>query len=179
MSRRTKLIITALFLVLLGIPSIYIPITWRPETPLRIHLVDIHEQNEIKEGQPHRSVEIEVENTSMVPIHLGSITIHRETGTEHPDLPIGVVELASASTYPTRDIDGHPIIPAHGRWRGKVLVPQYWLSELSDKETFLQISWMSRTRYRIMDIYWSLAKHLPVPPPAYDVDRFPLEDSTH
>ncbi|QIF01966.1 hypothetical protein [Roseimicrobium sp. ORNL1] len=35
MSRRTKLIITALFLVLLAIPVVYAVLTWRPQNPLR------------------------------------------------------------------------------------------------------------------------------------------------
>jgi hypothetical protein len=67
MSRRTKLIITALFLVLLGIPTIYVVLTWHAVNPLRFRLVSPPP----KPGDDRpRTMEFEVENTSAASIHV-------------------------------------------------------------------------------------------------------------
>ncbi|MEZ0276077.1 MAG: hypothetical protein ACAH88_14310 [Roseimicrobium sp.] len=67
MSRRTKYIIAALFLVLLTVPVVYLFLTWSPERPLRFRLLT--PQPKLGEIWTQRCT-FEIENTSAVSIYL-------------------------------------------------------------------------------------------------------------
>jgi hypothetical protein len=67
-SRRAKLLITALFLVLLGIPLVYVISHWHPEDPLRFRLVGSRVEQPDPFGPKFRVLTIEVENTSGITI---------------------------------------------------------------------------------------------------------------
>jgi hypothetical protein len=76
MSRRAKLLITALFLMLLAIPAAYITLTWRPANPLRFRQLDEKVENYASffaPGDPagqvsHGNMLMEVRNTSLVTV---------------------------------------------------------------------------------------------------------------
>ncbi|QIF01955.1 hypothetical protein [Roseimicrobium sp. ORNL1] len=81
MSRRTKLIILAVFLVLLAIPAAYVALTWSPKDPLRVRLISMDmpgEQDPFKQ----MTMRMELENTSTVPIFVGDVVFRarRKTG---------------------------------------------------------------------------------------------------
>jgi hypothetical protein len=69
MSRRTKLLITALFLVLLAIPAAYVAVTWRTPNPLRFHIVAYHEPSSPEAWPEYGKLDLMVENTSNLPVH--------------------------------------------------------------------------------------------------------------
>ena len=80
MSRRTKLLITTIFLVLLAIPVVYIVLTWSPPNPLRFSVVDFHgppQADVLRMGTPAVSVNLAVENTSSSPVHLYTAVISK------------------------------------------------------------------------------------------------------
>ncbi|QIF01988.1 hypothetical protein [Roseimicrobium sp. ORNL1] len=71
MSRRTKLLITALFLVLLGILAVYLFQSWKPENPLRFQVVSVTSPTPATGRQYHPYLlEFTVTNTSRVPMTL-------------------------------------------------------------------------------------------------------------
>ena len=71
MSRRTKLIILALFLVLLAIPTAYLALTWSPDNPLRFRLVS--QKISVDDPFKHLSMQVEVQNTESVAIYLNEV----------------------------------------------------------------------------------------------------------
>ncbi|QIF01954.1 hypothetical protein [Roseimicrobium sp. ORNL1] len=77
MSRRTKLIILALFLVLLAIPAAYVALTWHPQNPLHFHLERIHQASEL-DHKGGRRLRIRVENSSHAEIHLFKVLMEEQ-----------------------------------------------------------------------------------------------------
>ncbi|RBP36991.1 hypothetical protein DES53_115132 [Roseimicrobium gellanilyticum] len=69
MSRRTKLIILGLFLVLLAIPAIYVALTWRISRPVHFRLMHLYPE-EHQDEFGFRMVRMRVENTNSMPIHV-------------------------------------------------------------------------------------------------------------
>lgn len=71
MSRRAKIIFACLMLALLGVPLVYALLTWHPAEPLRFHAKTLREQHYRNPSNVDFQVyEIEVENTTGVPIHI-------------------------------------------------------------------------------------------------------------
>jgi hypothetical protein len=86
MSRRTKIILTALFLVLLGIPAAYIVLTWRLENPLRFRVVgECLEHMPPYEGQL-RVLTVEIENTSAATVGIRGCYLGDAADTPKPIL---------------------------------------------------------------------------------------------
>jgi hypothetical protein len=68
MSRRAKLLLTALFLVLLGIPMVYLFLSWEPENPLRFRLLEEKVVIDPDGKNCHAIVRMEVRNTSLAAV---------------------------------------------------------------------------------------------------------------
>ncbi|MEZ0276079.1 MAG: hypothetical protein ACAH88_14320 [Roseimicrobium sp.] len=67
MSRRTKLIITALFLALLAIPAVYAVLTWNPHDPIRVRALPGDHTTPFV-GMANQPVLME--NTSSIPLRV-------------------------------------------------------------------------------------------------------------
>ncbi|QIF01984.1 hypothetical protein [Roseimicrobium sp. ORNL1] len=131
MSRRTKLLITALFLVLLGIPVGYAILFWSVDQPLRFRCVTALPQ-EMAQGHPMMPPEtvipliFEVENTKPYPVYLSNVIIREYTpGSSSPDgyFPLNYhsrkAPARSSSAVPSLSAQS---IPAHGVTRFEVLM---------------------------------------------------------
>ncbi|RBP36990.1 hypothetical protein DES53_115131 [Roseimicrobium gellanilyticum] len=143
MSRRTKFIIAAIFLVLLAVPAVYLTYTWQPYKPLILRLEHIAPMSE-HDPLGYRDIRISVENTSPAVIYLVAILI--EVPGKEPSWanPTGIVieEYQSGGSVPT--VPGAMIIGPHRRvqlegellpehiraaQRGDLLGHHYWESQ--------------------------------------------------
>lgn len=79
MPRRTKLLITAIFLVLLGIPVTYIALIWHPPNPLRFRVVEESVEKHPR-GVSYHWMRMELRNTSDVTVVFLSVTFYPERG---------------------------------------------------------------------------------------------------
>ncbi|MEZ0275526.1 MAG: hypothetical protein ACAH88_11535 [Roseimicrobium sp.] len=75
MSRRTKLIITALFLVLLGIPTVYVVLSWRPRDPIQFRFVEQYVQGDENSVPTYYRIILEAVNVSPWSIHLSEAVL--------------------------------------------------------------------------------------------------------
>ncbi|MEZ0275646.1 MAG: hypothetical protein ACAH88_12140 [Roseimicrobium sp.] len=163
MSRRTKLIITALFLVLLGIPAAYVAITWHPANPLRFHLV---EQKEIERmGVAGDGIfVITVMNTSNVPIRLGlaHLSWRRRSQTEGQDRG----DIFPDFQERDHENDGHDylFLPPQSSRICTVNVRYDDVTGPPSHETGVQATyhWCSSTKGRVLDSCDWLREHTPV-----------------
>lgn len=71
MSRRTKLLVTAVFLMLLAVPVAYIFLTWHPENPLRFEVVEHAPgmETEVDTESAYTTIYVKITNTSSSTIH--------------------------------------------------------------------------------------------------------------
>jgi hypothetical protein len=149
MSRRTKLIILAVFLVLLAIPTIYIALTWHPAFPLRFVVESI--DPEPMKGSSYRHLHVRVENTGPVPVHFYGGFMYAIYG------PVSNPENPSGGLSPQEDIAGAPwanmdeglIMPAYGNLhiRGAIRADLVNLPE--GGEFLVQCTWQTATHARV------------------------------
>lgn len=115
MSRRTKLLFLAVFLVLLAIPAAYVALTWHPAFPLRFHLESIDEKL-VEDDPRYRSLRIRVENASSIPIQFHGGSLLTNFPTDVFSGPEGFL-MPCQYSYSHNNIwwsDESLIIPAHG-----------------------------------------------------------------
>ena len=185
MSRRTKLLIAALFLVLLGIPAVYAILTWRPENPLRFRLGTLHRSPEsLADRQSHRRhgprtrVSVVVENTSAVPIYMLSMW-NSDDGDEgelrnyRPDT-FTPVQNARKRRQAWLLISAHSSIEPPCTMDAKSIAP-------AEQGTLsMHYLWYSSTRYRVANACHWLYERSPaslqpiIPFLAMDMDAAPL-----
>jgi hypothetical protein len=107
MSRRTKLLITALFLVLLAIPVWHLVHTWHPANPLRFRQVGERlEKHPFGNGHDHW-IQMEVRNTSDATVKF-LVGTFRES--ETPESSVDVIVASAAG----RVLDDAVSIPPGG-----------------------------------------------------------------
>jgi hypothetical protein len=171
MSRRAKIILTGLLLALLSVPLVYTVLTWRPLEPLRFRATALREQHYRSPGEVDFQVyEIEVENTSGVPIHI----IHGEMSLVTP----------SASTFPLvsepagflgRDEEAHLagrtlshaileeviIVPAYGKVRCIAGIYQDATAFMSSGHVHIAYRWMSGTKQFALGITTWIQEQVP------------------
>jgi hypothetical protein len=181
MSRRTKLITTALFLVLLAIPAAYVAFTWSPENPLRIRITSAG-GNAPLTIQPlgYYVLPVEVKNTSSTPVNLVSLSpslvlpFGTPLGDSAVELPFLLSELRRSGIV----IPPHSTVPASLRILGKDLAQAertgclwaryVWISG-TKAEAIKFTEWISF----IPPVSW----YDPVPHPRPDYDDTPVEIS--
>ncbi|QIF01978.1 hypothetical protein [Roseimicrobium sp. ORNL1] len=99
MSRRAKLLLTGIFLLLLAIPATYVALTWRVADPLRFRYVGIGEVHMVDNpfapdaGAPKQRwvwIFIEVQNTTKLPIYFmgGQLRAERDRASPKPSASI-------------------------------------------------------------------------------------------
>jgi hypothetical protein len=149
MSRRAKLIITAVFLALLAIPLAYVALTWTTPNPLRFHSVSNHDP---LKAEALCRIELVVENTSDLPVHLFLGFKYWKTlgglpdGGIYPERP-GFIHIAPR---------GSVSLSAHVEHHAPGLIPSGEVYQVA-------YSWLSGTTYRLDDVRLWLLTHLPEP----------------
>jgi hypothetical protein len=166
MSRRTKLIIVALFLVLLGIPVWHVGRNWNPPSPLRFRLVSQQSMQD-ESGFQWEELEIEVLNTSTAPRRIEFISLRHDG---FPSDPFA----NSILKYGT-------VIPAGGTRHG-FIGQGLWTGKSHEPPMLVDYTQASTSRHRILTWYGSLIKLLPWPPqqqrfavPIFSESNAPLE----
>ncbi|RBP36961.1 hypothetical protein DES53_115102 [Roseimicrobium gellanilyticum] len=138
MSRRTKLIIAAIFLALLGIPAIHIVHVWHPENPLRFQMVE--EVPWMWSDPPvathFKTIFVKVTNISETPIYMASATLMRMQSAlgQRPD--IGSINLMRPPEM-ERTFGAYDSlrVPPHGSLYAMGYVPPEEVPALREKET--------------------------------------------
>jgi hypothetical protein len=141
MSRRTKLIITALFLVLLAIPVWHVASNWNPPNPLRFRLVSRE-----KDGNHSERVVIEAINTSTAPRYIQSAVLKR---VQEPYPPfLGALEFGT-------------VIPAGGTLRGGASLPLFKRDSTGPEAFEIAYYQASTSRRQALLWYNMLLRRLP------------------
>jgi hypothetical protein len=188
MSRRTKLIILALFLVLLAIPAACVALTWSPDDTLRFridHLVPPSTEH----PDAYRKLRVSIENTSSAPVHFYGAAMTDESAYDvlpkpryskvvvARDLMCGAVstqllkedvpfESAHRIILPAFLIldtsVGEPlIIPAHSTVHVPAILPAYLVDSAPPCDIFVHAVCETQTRVTARNISGWLREHSP------------------
>ncbi|RBP36976.1 hypothetical protein DES53_115117 [Roseimicrobium gellanilyticum] len=179
MSPRTKRIILAIFLVLLAIPVVYLALTWHPRNPWRIRQVTA----QVDSMRGVQVLEIELENTSSVPLHIYAAMLERTAaaGAHGPrgvilapqGQPLRLTGVGVLGQYPMR-------APSHGVLRFEVPVRDA-AKDLASDELCVGCVWASNTKHYALMVCGWLEEKLPlrwkplVPMPTFGKDSVPLK----
>ncbi|QIF01970.1 hypothetical protein [Roseimicrobium sp. ORNL1] len=177
MSRRVKLIITALFLVLLAIPTVYVILTWSPPNPLRFRLVGYEDPSRKGQFRDSGKLNMIVENTSSVPVYVVWATMKRAGNPDSVADPFSQLR----EVYGPDDSDSM-IIPPHTSLPCfcPVLQDEYPASAFENIELFY--GWMSANRVKASQArIWLFLRVpefvrpcIPINWPTHDQDTTPL-----
>ncbi|RBP36931.1 hypothetical protein DES53_11572 [Roseimicrobium gellanilyticum] len=187
MSRRTKLIILALFLVLLAIPMAYVTLTWRPVDPLRFRMLNIETPSKFHPLEvAHRVLYLEVENTASTTVRMGSAMIMHgaevheiQPRTGKRTILLDRVVNGAISTDMMEDV----VLPPRGRWQGRIHLPFTVEETWPLEESAVGYNYVSSSRHRVLSWYRSLRLLLPkswskqLPEPEVHRAAAPLEAS--
>jgi hypothetical protein len=177
MSRRTKLLVTAVFLVLLAVPAVYLVLSWAPPSPLRFRVLSERVEHS---GKPVKILEIEVLNTSgITPVEFEGALWGVSPGESHGEM--------IAFLYTDAEIDGPQYIYPHSPNRyTAVLGGEGYLADPSHldipiRKISVDYRWASRTKSWVMKARNHLCMLLPpgvedyIPAPTAKVEYAPLE----
>ncbi|MEZ0277254.1 MAG: hypothetical protein ACAH88_20245 [Roseimicrobium sp.] len=161
MSRRTKLIILAIFLVLLAIPAAYVICTWHPENPLRFHPVEQVEIEPLGVAKD-RVFAVSVENTSHAPVRLVLAFPSWRSRIHEGREDLGVIR-PSYQEHDFRSDKEYLLIPPRTSRRCTVRVQLEDVTSFPSTETGMQTSyyWYSDTRGHLVDACDWLREHAP------------------
>jgi hypothetical protein len=161
MSRRTKLLLTAPFLVLLAIPGIYIALTWSPPMPLRFRVLRVHTKPPYV-ADAYVPVLVSVENSGFHPVHLlmADARVRDISSTEAGSL---------GHIYPeTQDPEGFGegatepfIIPAHRTVELWAMILGDAVHQAENGQLQLTCLWLTGTKYRAYDLRESAHTYIP------------------
>jgi hypothetical protein len=191
MSLRAKIIFGCLLLALFSVPLVYTLLTWHPEQPLRFRATALREQHYRSQGHVDFQVyEIEVENTSGVPIHI----VHGEVGLVMPSafgpIPSGVAGFLgkddgtpfAGRTLSHAILEEVIIVPAYGKVRCIAGIYHDATSIMRAGQVHIGYEWKSGTKQVAMGITsWVqahlLGSHTTTPPsfPTTDRDTSPVD----
>ncbi|RBP36972.1 hypothetical protein DES53_115113 [Roseimicrobium gellanilyticum] len=162
MSRRTKFILSGLFLLLLGVPVVYLFLTWSPENSFRIR-VDTATPMEAGPatagGEARVMLSLLVENTGSAPMHL--------LGIWHED------DLDAASDARVRASMNSPLhlaqikawtaetIPPHSTQRTVVLVTPEQAASAQAGGVRAGYVYISQTKFRFVEGWMWLFRRWP------------------
>ncbi|QIF01964.1 hypothetical protein [Roseimicrobium sp. ORNL1] len=158
MSRRTKLIITALFLVLLVIPVVYVILSWNPHEPWRARLVAVQDH----QGGEKKEVVIEVENISSVPLCIYIATLDGPGVPPEQSFPLLLEPLGPTAPSPPELGGQYSLhVPPREVQRLHVSVSMADLETVPASARSVDLLWASGTKHRtIAGLLW-LQRHLP------------------
>jgi hypothetical protein len=180
MSRRTKLTITTLFLVLLGIPVVYLAFTWSPVEPLRFRLLSLHP---LPADTSRELLEIEVTNTSAVPIHLFMAVLQRDSATGGVEEVLALSASKGHSASPSAATTGGSSsirIPAHSTVKCEAEIDHVANVQGSAR---MNHTWISHPKYLTYKMVIGLYPYVPeslyhyIPRPQFSESDALLEQS--
>ena len=161
MSRRTKLLITAFFFLLLAIPVVHLFLTWAPENPLSFRWLSVEP---VDAGVPFSRpvMDFEVENTSGAPIHLWqAVLITKVDGGSRIHGELLYMEWLESDAS-TLDSLQESTIPPHGTVRVRSEVAESQAMKLQSGESCsIQYTWVSKRKYEFGRLIRQLRSYLP------------------
>jgi hypothetical protein len=177
MSRRIKLLITALFFVLLLVPAVYVALTWTVESPFRFRYVGQGAPEKfLNDPVPVGSTQIlmvplqlEVENTSSVRIDFKAILFSKAAGQEP--------QMAAL-------LSGIDTLPAHSVIRTEAYISPELARSLADKELRMHCKWITTPKRRVQKNLTRVVRWLDflfehkMSLPTWQRDDYPVEDAT-
>jgi len=160
MSRRTKFLIAALFLVLLGIPLGYVCYSWRVPDPLRFRIVAHEFERDLDFGGSWNWYYIEVRNTSAIPVYLYTGILYRDSATARTQGQH--LSLLQEADYPKpAELYGPVRVPAHGSWRGKAFLLRTEEGSPDLSAAHIVYYYDSHSRKATYELYHHLCELLP------------------
>jgi hypothetical protein len=159
MSRRAKLLITALLLVLLAIPIGHGFYLWRLPDPLRFRVVAHHKQIESSPDDILHRLVIEVRNTRAVPVYIISGAFYEDAAGAGRGMPWGDIQRPDNPRL--GELDYFIEIPAHGVWRGEVRVSTSEQALPDYGQTRILYGYASVFKVEVLHGYGRLCLHLP------------------
>jgi hypothetical protein len=178
MSRRTKVILLAIFVVLLGLPTIYVALTWHPPNPLRFRLLAVYPDGTLSGGE--KLLRIRIENTSIAPVQFDCAAIDPRSDS---------LTGGSGSLDPQVQFDGKklhmlspPTIPSAGAIELNAILDGDLVDEAEQGSLSIQYHWRSQLLLRENDVRDWFHEHVPffrherlkyIPP--YDADVTTLD----
>ncbi|QIF01985.1 hypothetical protein [Roseimicrobium sp. ORNL1] len=153
MSPRTKITILSVFLLLLGLPAIYVALTWQVAAPFTFRYLE--------RGEPQKSlftpsgsspstplvpIFLEAQNTSSRPVHLGGVELRARSG--------GPRQLVYTMW-------GGPPIPPQGTARVQVLVDPATAQRVTREDFEVSYRAFSKTKEKTKDIFYKLKSMAP------------------
>jgi hypothetical protein len=172
MSRRTKLIIAALFLVLLAIPVGYVILTWSTPDPLRFRMVSYEDLSDGASGGYRGKLNLMVENTSSVPVHIHSAIVQK----------VDPHSVSASNPFSTWIVDvpddGVLLIPPHAS-RPCHSLGFFGVDSISAFDhTEVFYIWMTGTRHKAWLTRRWLGDHVPVFVSRFISSRWPAYEQT-
>jgi hypothetical protein len=150
MSRRTKLIVIVLFLILAAVPAAYVMLTWHIPPPLKFRALAYTPDVDQPEApwNIRGTLTLEIENTSHVPVHVASAGVGSRTQGNvvffNPDTP-----LESHSIV----IPGKSVVRARSSWQMHKMFSPGFDGAGADYE------WSTRPRSDLVRLYeWVMEK---------------------
>jgi hypothetical protein len=177
MSRRTKLLITALFLVLLAIPTVYITFTWNPQEPWRARIVEVQDE----QGGEKKKLVIEVENISSVPLCIYIAVVEGPSAPPDQSFPPSLEPLGPTAPSPPGWGVPHTLhVPSHQVRRFHITVSRADWEAMPESAWAVGLVWASGTKHRATTAFLWLQSHVPrswedhVPFPSLSDSNLPL-----
>ncbi|RBP36958.1 hypothetical protein DES53_11599 [Roseimicrobium gellanilyticum] len=163
MSRRTKVVLLLLFLVLLGIPVIHVGRTWRSGDVLKVRLdLDMAEEARKRRRDDMVPLPVIIENTGASPVHIKNcwIMTRDHLGRKR--------EAAVVDKRSLKDI--WRTVPAHGSVRTYLLPDDFTLAQVDNDVLWVGFRSISGSRGTVFKcVAWvphclpeSWRRHLPV-----------------
>jgi hypothetical protein len=201
MSRRTKLCLTALFLVLLAIPVGYVGLTWHVGEPLHFRYTGMRHVPVTVKGGPlgerHEQmlvIDFEADNANSIDIYLweahllpkapstsdpvdATLLIGRSSslGQLHPEASGPALSHRLGFTVP----EPSPV-PAHGIRRFSVLTSKETAAKFHPAKAHVLYTWRTATQHRVDKVLWWCRSLLPekyrdnLRGPGYTMDITPI-----
>jgi hypothetical protein len=167
MSRRTKLIITAIFLVLLSIPAIHLARIWHPKNPLRFQLAEHAEgwESDPPSVGTYTTIYIKVTNTSAASIYLDTAELMSDDTPPGENPSMGYLHLMLPKDLESHvKAGGELMIPPHGTLYADCRVhPQHMPALRATHRTGATVSsiWDTSSRLSFESACHWLRRHLP------------------
>jgi hypothetical protein len=159
-SRRAKLLITALFLVLLAVPVVYACLFWSIEHPLRFRCVTVLPEEMVQRHSSHPPEPripfiFEVRNTKPYPVYFPGMSVRaHDPDSRLPgrDKPVGYLprSVRDKSSWAAPSLYGQ-YLPAHGVTRFEALIRSEDAVELETGNIQIASYWASAPRKWVID----------------------------
>jgi len=180
MSRRTKLIILAIFFVLLAIPAVYLAFHWHPRSPLRFRVVETA-LPPMAYYHTDTQVTVAVENVTSVPIYLRYMTLPSPAWAPHMRKVSGAVVSREQRAHKAGPQENYLLVPAHSTIHTAAFILNERVEDARAGKLVAEYKWMSLGKFLIHSVSQWMVRRVPksmsrfLPEPALGVDATSLE----